>query len=382
MAINELVTAIQTIHSPPGRIPQPRKSREVDTKGLPPELTPIERSAVPDWVESEKGVLLPTEGTIACEQQISPVAAGLPPPIEAIAYYLPFHFYKSEWGIYLRASGIVSVASMLASALGTGVTQDLLDVAYRILLQHERFHFSSEVACARVGLLFQTIPYPDYFNDGGATALEEALCNAHAFRTALRKQPPTVRQKVKKWMQSQGNGYRDFDRCLTPSRFLKWVRIAIDRMLSQAQGGFFIGKDGLSAPGTSTTPGNIWIHGQIITSQGRTIPVPTEFLFSGLTRLRPPVFVVLDEKYFDVLRPFPKYAGVQVRVHTHDHPPPHIHVEIPPGHQITRLKWPELTPLEGNSPLSNRQRKSLDKYLSRYKNVINEKIQQIYHPAV
>lgn len=374
MATHELVEYIQSIFPPSGRMPQPTSVSPPDTgtdvEGLPPDLPPISRNRVPDWIEPGEGTSFPADGILVIEGETPAAQQGLPAAIDVLAYYLPFHFYAHGWGIYLRASGILSVASMLASASGRGLSRELLDLASAILLQHERFHFLSEVACSRGELISDNELYRHYFHDRGATAVEEALSNAHAFRTALRRQPATVRDQVKQWMQVQGPGYRDFARCLTPSAFTVWCRIAANRML---------GSVGIKLTSSSLRVGKLKLTKTC--PRPHTKPVPTEFLFSGLARSTAPTFLVRDVPGVGVLRPFPKYAGIRILVHTNDHPPPHIHVEIPPGRDFTRLEWPALQPLGGDSVLSGSQRKSLDEYLSKYREQIDQRIRQVYRSA-
>jgi hypothetical protein len=373
MAIHELVAFIQFVFPPSGQIPQPPSGppEDNDVEGLPPELSPIPRHPIPNWIEPGEGASFPADGVLVIEGETPAAQQGLPAAIDILAYYLPFHFYANGWGVYLRASGILSVASMLASASGRGLSGDLLNLASAVLLQHERFHFFSEIACSRGELVFEDELYRHYFHDRGATAVEEALSNAHAFRTALRRQPAAIREEVKQWMQAQGPGYRDFARCLTPSAFTGWCRIATRRMRRSAR---VIQLSPMRIDAGKARFSNIgpWPH---------TKPAPTEFLFTGLARSTAPTYLVRDVASVGVLRPFPKYAGIRILVHTNDHPPPHIHVEIPPGRDFTRLEWPALQPLPGDSSLTGKQRKSFDEYLSKYREQIDQKVQQVYQSS-
>lgn len=71
------------------------------------------------------------------------------PPIDTLAYYLPFHTHGSDWGIYLRESGVLAVAAILkGSRLDPGDSTFIVR-GREILLNHELFHFQAEVACAR-----------------------------------------------------------------------------------------------------------------------------------------------------------------------------------------------------------------------------------------
>ncbi|RIH84287.1 hypothetical protein Mrose_02718 [Calidithermus roseus] len=378
MSIHDLVTSVHSLSPPSEQIPPPTSS-DSSREGIPPDLEPILRQPVPDWIRPSEGAEFPADGKLVVEGEIPLIQGGPPAPIDELAYYLPFHFYATGWGIYLRASGILQVASMLVSASrgGLSFSEDVTNLAAAILLQHERFHFFTEVACARAELLLYSTLYQNYFHDQGATAIEEALANAHAFRTSLRGQAGAVCNQVKQWMLSQGPGYRDFTRCLSPATFTKWRRMAIQRMQLH-DSSLVLSRSAMRMRGTSVSasPTKLRLQPRGLPAQ----PMPTEFLFEGVARARAPVFLVQDIATIGVLRPFPKFAGLRVLVHTRDHPPPHIHVEIPPGRDLTRLEWPSLQPLPGDPVLSGSQRESLNRYLSRYREEIDQKIRQVYHP--
>lgn len=375
MATHELVQSIQSLFPPSGQIPQSpvvsSPNTDSDLEELAPDLPLISRNPVPNWIVPGEGTSFPADGVLVFEGETPAVPQGLPAAIDVLAYYVPFHFYAHGWGIYLRASGILSVASMLASASGCGLSRELLELARAILLQHERFHFLSEVACSRAELVSEDELYCHYFHDRRATAVEEALSNAHAFRTALRRQPAVVRDQVKRWMRGQGPGYRDFVRCVTPSAFRVWCRLATKRMQCYTRA-FKMTPSYIRAKGTSSARG----------PRKRTKPAPTEFLFTGLARSTVPVFLVRDVAGVGILKPFPKYAGIRVLVHTNDHPPSHVHVEIPPGRDFTRLTWPNLQPLPGDPSLTVKQRRSLDEYLSKYREQIDQKVQEVFQCTV
>ena len=371
MAIHELVTAIQALFPPSERIPTPELGLSLMSDDLPSDVELIPRSEVPDWLSPGDGVLVSEDGTLVMEGETPPAPTGQPAGIDVLAYYLPFHFYTDRWGIYVRASGIISVASMLASATGKRRSSDFANLAYAILLHHERFHFFSEIACSRAELVLSDERYRHYFHDQGAAVCEEALANAHAFRIALRRQPAAIRQCVEQWMHKQGPGYRDFSRCLAPAVFADWRRTATRHMRNTGMNGIACGDSALYA-------NRVIMRDTVIFRDGRKISLPTEFLYDGLARTVAPLRLVLDAPGVGVLKPFPKYVGLRVQVHSNDHPPPHIHVEMPPGTPFTRLEWPTLDTLTGDPALSRSEQKNLDKYLSKYWDAIDQKIKEVY----
>jgi hypothetical protein len=393
---NPIVPAIQKSFPPPGQIPHPPPGPSKPPDDRSHQLDSISRTPPPPWLEPGKGVLVPAGGELIIEgecpvledhpragiarkvgvrgrcEDCPVLRKGAPAGIDVLAYYLPFHFYLKDWGIYVRSSGILQVSSHLASTRHKRESSDLTNLAYGLLLHHERFHFLTEMACSRAELVLAVPLYARYYNDGYAVACEEALANAYAFRTAVRGQPEVISKKVKRWMKAQGPGYRNFTRCVTPSAFTDRLRLVTRRMLSVASPSLSVDTTGIVIRSAGVGP----VH-----ASGVPVIRPTEFLYDGLARSAAPVRIVLDVPCVGVLKPFPKYAGVRVKVHCNDHPPPHIHVEIPPGTPITRVSWPALRPLEGDPALSRSQRKSLEKYISKYGGQLEEKVRQVYQFA-
>jgi hypothetical protein len=268
--------------------------------------------------------------------------------VDALAYYLPFHFYRGSWGIYLKASGLLSVAAMLLRASAYLPGSALLELARQILLEHERFHFLTEVACSRAEVATARRLYNAYFSNHHAATLEEALANARSHRVALQKQPHSIRSAVEQWMLSMEPGYRDFKRYISAPAFSIGTRTATQLMLGPA-------------------------------GAKSSLDLPSEFLYAGLSRRAPvPLYIVADVGFLGILKPFPKYEGIQVLVHTNDHPPPHIHVQIPPGTDYTRLAWPGLEPLKNDPSLSRSELRRLQTYIEKYGKGIEGKITTVY----
>ena len=374
MPVHELVASVQAVFETSGGIPEPEAGGRADAgvADLPAGLQPTSRHSVPEWVRPGEGEAMPADGILVLEGESPATLDKLPESIDVLAYYLPYHFYPAgKWGIYLRASGVLSIASMHAAAGGRHCSADDVSLAGAILLQHERFHFFAELACSRAEVLCGWAPlYRHYFHDCGAVSMEEALSNAHALRVTFRRHPAAARKAVENWMSLQGPGYRDFSRCRTPAAFSSWCRAATFRILKGGQTQSLVG------PGLTLSPHAVTVCGRTVTCQGKQVPHPTEFLFDGLSRATAPLYLVGDEPRIHVLKPFRKYAGIRVLVHTNDHPPPHVHVQVPPGRDRTRLEWPTLAPLPGERPLSTAERRTLDRYLSKYGQRIDEKIRR------
>jgi hypothetical protein len=357
--IRDIVREIQKLFPPQGQLPA---QAWITPTGDAPDAgatLKVPRQPLPAWLETHGAVLLRAGHEIVHEGHLKPGPAPKGPDI--LAYYLPFHFYKETWGVYLRGGGILSLAAyFLKASRGRVSAKACFTTAQRILLEHERFHFVAEVACSRAELAMRghLSLYPAYFADGSATATEEALCNARAFRVALRGLRGDIRQVVASWMTSQGPGYRDFARYLGQASFSGGQRDAAGRMVPKVS----FGADGLlcrAGSGVTALFSTVGVH-------VAKLPAPLESLFACIRGVAAPTYVVLDVSGVGVLRPFPKYLGIRVKVHTHDHPPPHIHVEIPPGKLFSKLEWRCLKPLPGQPSLTGQQKKDLARYLEKY----------------
>ena len=322
--------------------------------GLPPEAE--HRPRVPTWVAAamnatfnqtkavaispvavlaEGDAPIRMEGRIPKTHEPEPASDGTDP--DAYAFYLPFHFYRTTWGIYIRAAGVSALARRFAAPRKRPDANDLA-VAYDALLEHERFHFLTEYAASRIEVVTLDACYSGYFHVHDASLHEEAIANAYALKAIRRRAPAHLAQAVEHWMAAQAPGYRDFREWL-PSSFISGQRLLVWAMTPEPAA------RALARPNpVERTP---------------------EFLYRGAPTRRVPVYIVLDQSvpWVRVIRPFPKQFGLQVLVHYNDHNPPHIHIECPPGTDRCRYKWPELTPYGKDSPLRAKEEKLLRKYV-------------------
>jgi len=76
---------------------------------------------------------------------------GAPPPPDALAFYLPYHyFYPVWWGVYITVEGIILLAQELTRY---GVSSWEATRAARLFLYgHESFHHRTEVFATRLEL--------------------------------------------------------------------------------------------------------------------------------------------------------------------------------------------------------------------------------------
>lgn len=337
-----------------------------DDAGLPNDA--VTRPPMPDWLVNAVGgptspadaagqtTTLPTEAStrIMAEDPIlprrepSPVGDGTTP--DALAYYLPFHFYRTAWGIYIRAAGLWALARRLALPEKAPDTE-ILTSAYNLLFDHEQFHFLAEHATSKVEVVTATKHYDAYFKNEDGALHEEALANAYALRRLVRRSSTTLVGAVSTWMATQGPGYCEFKKWLPPN-FTEGERYATCLMMQM---------------GAAMT--------NCLAGAGH----PAEFLFRNVGRRSVPTYIVLDRStpWIRVAKPFPKDFGLQVYVYSNDHKPPHIHVDCPPGTPRTRYQWPELIPLRGDEPLKSKEEKRLRRYVDVHGTGIRSKITAI-----
>ena len=296
------------------------------------------------------------EGTVSEEATPSEATDGTSVE-DLFAYYLPFHFYKTRWGTYIRAYGIERLAHLLTNP--APITPSSVFFAFRLLLEHERLHFLAELAASRIEVAVGLPSYQPYFGDRSAALHEEAIANAYALSSGKRGVSAPLVQAAHFWMSKQGAGYRDFH---------QWIgrRLAIGKRKTAE---FMLNKRAQLRPGRAHE------------SRGRSLPPtgPAEFLFQAPSRPNPPTYLIVDAPvpWLRVVRPFPKFLGLQVLVHTNDHKPPHIHIHVLQHKRETRYKWPDLHPLPGDLALSRSDEKSLRVYVQRYEKEIDAKVKGV-----
>jgi hypothetical protein len=358
MALQDLIAFVQDHYASRDGIPNHRQpAQNTPYERAPGDLnaSPGGRPPLPDWLsdeDEESGSLVTVigAGPLDLDTDGFPVASGTQPretepSIDTLAYYLPYHFYPEKWGVYLRASGILYLASVLKEAAGAPADAELLELSRRILFEHEFFHFIAETACSQAEVVANIRLYEPYFPNPYAAPHEEALANAYACRRAMRGRSAHIKAQVSTWMSRQPEGYRDYHRWLTRARFDTGCRRAAHYML-------------------------------------QPIPItgPGEFLLALSARTTVPTRLVNDTKAGTV-KPFPKHLGMRVVVHTREHPPPHIHIERPRGRVVTRYVWPDLTPYPGDKALASSAEKDLRNYLKEYGPAIEDKVRSVY-PAI
>src|SRR5579883_2868487 len=113
---------------------------------------------------------------------------------DSLAFYLPFHYFPSLWGIYLLGPGILYLAGTLRARVPWISKLDSLKVARAFLFHHEAYHSAVEGFATRVELitgepLYKSALQDRFDKDPPLSPHEETLACLYAIKM--------VRQNVK-----------------------------------------------------------------------------------------------------------------------------------------------------------------------------------------
>lgn len=151
-----------------------------------------------------------------------------PPDVDALAWYLPFHYFALDWGIYVKEQSILEIAALIYVRMGqpqmtAKLSQDLCRMSLTVLYLHEAFHHKVESFATRLEMATLTPVYRSYKNNvvkvvrNTDSHLEEAVACAEmlvrldevAYRKGVANQ---TRQATKKflqaWIPQLNPGYR------------------------------------------------------------------------------------------------------------------------------------------------------------------------------
>lgn len=178
--------------------------------------------------------------------------------IDALAWYAPYHFYGEHlWGIYIPESSLWILAELCFSADKFSRRQNKPSIferlvwSYHKLLEHERFHFITEVMSSQAELALEQPLYrpnrkrrdPNYSYE----RQEEMMANAFAIRrlgcihVRNRKVPKAVVKAVKEYCRHQPPGYKDGPSAISDGAFergledLAKIKIGLDAAASRSQ---------------------------------------------------------------------------------------------------------------------------------------------------
>lgn len=136
-------------------------------------------------------------------------------PIDALAWYLSFRS-NGKWGVFISRTGLLHVGSFFIRQ--GAAPNDAYQIARYLLQNHETCHFlidravlTLETAVAHATKNRPPTLWLNYTNRHlPYSQLEEAVCNAYAYRMA----EPSMKKFVRTYIERQPPGYRDvsFDR--------------------------------------------------------------------------------------------------------------------------------------------------------------------------
>jgi hypothetical protein len=106
-------------------------------------------------------------GQTICE--IASRNAHLPPPsdVDALAWYLPFHYFGLDWGIYVKEQSILEIAALIYIRMGqpkmtAKLSEDLCRMSLTVLYLHEALHHKVESFATRLEMATLTPVYRSY----------------------------------------------------------------------------------------------------------------------------------------------------------------------------------------------------------------------------
>ncbi|MBA2448883.1 MAG: hypothetical protein H0V51_12735 [Chloroflexi bacterium] len=141
--------------------------------------------------------------------------------IEAIAWYISFHTSPAAWGIYIADDGVEAFAQHAFGSLPGLSDGEKLRLALQVVIDHERFHYWTDVACAQIEFAsWRPIYLPYLLNhpdlSSSVCQLEEALANSRAWRTVKARE---ARMALETHLRYQPPGYRDWNRYRSPNAY-------------------------------------------------------------------------------------------------------------------------------------------------------------------
>ena len=237
-------------------IEQPDALR-VDTTGTlaPQEEIDFESALVVDFsAELDAPPRSPSGVSLSYGGPGAPVSLNLGapfPPPDALAFYLPFHyFYPTWWGVYLIAEGVAHMAQRLVAISGGQLGRgEAVEVTRLFLYHHEAYHHMVECFATRLELTHRRPLYKDGFERlyrrllGTGDCAEEALATAQAFRStvdtfkAFPAKKVVVAHVLRVWIDGMPPDYRGAINILTKTRFDRAQDDFAERNQAEAVGG-------------------------------------------------------------------------------------------------------------------------------------------------
>lgn len=182
--------------------------------------------------------------------------------IDRLAFYLPFHFYRDWWGIYIFPEGILRIRQELQPFFRThGIApNDQVRLAKQLLYHHEYYHHAVESFGTRLEAVLNQPCYvrgfsPRYQQTAHSSlCLEETCANSYAREKLLKNHAALgvgrrdLAAAINEWFEGQPAGYREA--CATTGSWPRTLRPKLYEDYTQAIPGFGIP----ALPGSNARP--------------------------------------------------------------------------------------------------------------------------------
>jgi len=147
--------------------------------------------------------------------------------VDALGWYVTFHARGVQWGIYIKSSSVLTLATTTFERLAADM-ETRLRIAFRAIHQHEIFHFATDYMSAQWELIAARPCHQPArgLRDKivGYNLLEEALANANMIRSSQRgRSALRVRDRaarLREFTSFQPAGYRDAQEYVSRSAFI------------------------------------------------------------------------------------------------------------------------------------------------------------------
>jgi len=106
-------------------------------------------------------------GEVILENARRNVHVRPPDDVDALAWYLPFHYFGLDWGIYVKEQSVLEIASYIYLEMGqplrtAKLVEDLCRMALTVLYLHEAFHHKVESFATRLEMSTLQPAYRSY----------------------------------------------------------------------------------------------------------------------------------------------------------------------------------------------------------------------------
>jgi hypothetical protein len=132
--------------------------------------------------------------------------------IDALGWYMSFHYVGAQWGIYLPVSGILFMATRVFNNIDAPIFTKI-QMSIRAIHQHELFHFAADYMSSQLELLTESACFnpsremKDY--DLGYIPEEEKLANANMIRSFWGRRFRGKTAALRNFVLDSPPGYRD-----------------------------------------------------------------------------------------------------------------------------------------------------------------------------